>query len=74
MFGRNKHPQGLSQSSNPAMVKHSVVMTGTCTNDRCRANLEVPHSFDAPWGWMGKVVDHVTCSCGMTSPVSAHSG
>lgn len=74
MFGRNKAPQGLSRSSTPGQVRHSVVMTGRCSNPRCRADLEVPHSFDAPWGWEGTVVDNVTCGCGTPCPISAYSG
>jgi hypothetical protein len=72
MFGRNKAPQGLSRGSNPGNVKHSIVMTGRCSG--CRSTAEVPHSFNAPWGWEGKVVDNVTCHCGNTVAVSAYSG
>lgn len=74
MFGRNKAPQGLSRSSTPGNFKHSVVLTGKCTNSRCRADLEVPHSFEAPMGWEGKVVANTTCPCGTSSSVSAYSG
>lgn len=74
MFGRNKAPQGLSESRTPGKIQHSVVMTGECANTRCRASLSVPHSFDAVWGWSGEVKDTVTCSCGTSSSVSAHSG
>lgn len=74
MFGRSRAPQGLSRSSTPGKVKHSVVMTGKCPNSRCRDELEVPHDFVAPIGWMGKVVDNVTCGCGTTVSVSAFSG
>lgn len=74
MFGFGKAPVGLSQGDNPTKVKHSIVMTGTCSNSRCRASLSVPHTFEAPWGWMGQIKDTVTCHCGTTSGVEAWSG
>ncbi|MDX8055756.1 hypothetical protein SK571_40810 [Lentzea sp. BCCO 10_0798] len=64
----------LSKSSKLGHFRHSVVMTGTCRNSSCRRLLKVPHSFDAPMGWIGTVTDSVTCHCGVKSPVRAHSG
>lgn len=74
MFGRRNAPQGLSQSSTPGSVKHSVVMTGRCPNTSCRADLEVPHTFNASMGWIGKVQSTTDCTCGTTVTVSAYSG
>ncbi|MFJ8963667.1 hypothetical protein ACIRG5_30185 [Lentzea sp. NPDC102401] len=65
---------GLSKSHKPGFLRHSVVMTGKCRNSACRKPLKVPHSFDAPMGWMGTVTDSITCPCGTTSPVKAQSG
>jgi len=65
---------GLRKSSTPGTFTHSVNLTGTCTNPTCRASLSLPHTFDAPMGWMGQVQGSAHCSCGTTSNVSVWTG